>query len=157
MANAKIAKATGSKVATKVSKKFVAKLNEFVEVRSMSNLYEKLLKEGRAEIFAEVGETEQVLVHNGVEVAIIAKVVKPDIQRLFRLARLRGTSSTFVRQHQRSSERGVGRKPCPNLSPEKYPLFYHKTRHDNTNQKCQRVVLAYEHSPNRGEYENQDC
>ncbi len=81
MAKAKTAKATGSKVATKVSKKFVAKLNEFVEVRSMSNLYEKLLKEGRAEIFAEVGEAEQVLIHNGVEVAIIAKVVKPDIDR----------------------------------------------------------------------------
>lgn len=81
MANATKAKATGSKVATKVSKKFVAKLNEFVEVRSMSNLYEKLLKEGRAEIFAEVGETDQVLVHNGVEVAIIAKVVKPDLDR----------------------------------------------------------------------------
>jgi hypothetical protein len=81
MANATKAKATGSKVATKVSKKFVAKLNEFVEARAMSNLYEKLLKEGRAEIFAEVGEVEQVLIHNGVEVAIITRVVKPDIDR----------------------------------------------------------------------------
>lgn len=88
MANAVKAKATGSKVAkttdkvvTKVTKKFVTKLNEFVEVRSLNNLYEKLVREGRAEIFAEIGEAEQVLVHNGVEVAIIAKVVKPDIDR----------------------------------------------------------------------------
>jgi len=81
MANAKTAKATGSKVATKVSKKFVAKLNEFVEVRSMNNLYKKLVEEGRLEIFAEIGEVEQVLVHNGVEVAIITKVVKPDLDR----------------------------------------------------------------------------
>lgn len=89
MANAVKAKATGSsvaskateKVATKVSKKLVAKLNEFVETRSLNNLYEKLVKEGRAEIFAEVGEAEQVLIHNGVEVAIISKVVKPDLNR----------------------------------------------------------------------------
>lgn len=84
MANATTAKATGSKVAKverKVTKKFVAKLNEFVEVRSLNNLYEKLVREGRKEIFAEIGEQEQVLVHNGVEVAIITKVVKPDIDR----------------------------------------------------------------------------
>jgi hypothetical protein len=89
MANAVKAKATGKsvaskateKVATKVSKKLVAKLNEFVETRSLSNLYKKLVEEGRAEIFAEIGEVEQVLIHNGVEVAIISKVVKPDIDR----------------------------------------------------------------------------
>lgn len=88
MAKATIAKATGSKVAkttdkvvTKVSKKFVTKLNQFVEVRSLNNLYEKLVKEGRAEIFAEVGEAEQVLIHNGVEVAIIARVVKPALDQ----------------------------------------------------------------------------
>lgn len=76
MAKATTAKATGSKVATKITKKFLVKLNEFVEVRSMYNLYEKLVREGRAEILAEVGEQEQVLIHNGVEVAIIAKVEK---------------------------------------------------------------------------------
>lgn len=88
MANATTAKATGSKVAkttekvvTKVTKKFVTKLNEFVEVRSLNNLYEKLVAEGRTEILAEVGKVEQVLVHNGVEVAIISKVTKPDIDR----------------------------------------------------------------------------
>lgn len=81
MAKAITAKATGSKLATKVTKKFVEKLNEFVEVRSLYNLYEKLVREGRKEIFAVVGEKEQVLVHNGVEVAIITKVVKPDIDR----------------------------------------------------------------------------
>lgn len=79
MAKATTAKATGSKVATKVSKKFVAKLNEFVEVRAMNNLYEKLVREGRLEILAEVGEQEQVLIHNGVEVAIIAKVEKEKV------------------------------------------------------------------------------
>lgn len=88
MAKATTAKATGSKVAkatdkvaTKVSKKFLAQLNEFVEVRSLNNLYEKLVREGRKEIFAVIGEKEQVLVHNGVEVALITKVVKPDIDR----------------------------------------------------------------------------
>lgn len=81
MAKAITAKATGSKIATKVTKKFVAKLNEFVETRSVYNLYEKLVREGRKDIFAEIGEKEQVLIHNGVEVAIIAKVVKPDIDR----------------------------------------------------------------------------
>ena len=81
MAKAITAKTTGSKVVTKVTKKFVAKLNEFVETRSVYNLYEKLVREGRAEILAEVGEQEQVLIHNGVEVAIITKVVKPDIDR----------------------------------------------------------------------------
>jgi len=83
MANATTAKATGSKLAEgrKVSKKFVTKLNEFVEVRSLYNLYKKLVDEGRKEIFAEIGEEAQVLVHNGVEVAIITKVTKPDIDR----------------------------------------------------------------------------
>ena len=78
-------KATTSKVAksegTKVTRAFVAKLNEFVETRSLLNLYTKAVEEGRTAIFAEVGKEEQVLIHNGVEVAIIAKVVKPDIDR----------------------------------------------------------------------------
>ena len=88
MAKATTAKATGSKVAkatdkvaTKVSKKFVAQLNEFVEARSMSNLYKKLVEDGRVKIFAEIGEVEQVLIHNGVEVAIITKVVKPALDQ----------------------------------------------------------------------------
>ncbi len=76
MAKATTAKATGSKVATKITKKFLAKLNEFVEVRSMYNLYDKLVREGRLEILSAVGEKEQVLIHNGVEVAIITKVEK---------------------------------------------------------------------------------
>jgi hypothetical protein len=79
MAEAITAKATGSKIATKVTKKFVTKLNEFVETRSVYNLYEKLVREGRAEILAEVGEQEQVLIHNGVEVAIITKVEKEKV------------------------------------------------------------------------------
>lgn len=79
MPTTKKAKATASKVVTKVTRKFVAKLDEFAETRSLSNLYEKLVKEGRSEILAEVGEEAQSLVHNGVEVAVIAKVTKPFI------------------------------------------------------------------------------
>lgn len=76
------AKATASKVAVegrKVTRAFVAKLNKFVEVRSNANLYNKLVEEGRAEIFAEVGKVEQTLVHNNIEVAIISKVTKPQL------------------------------------------------------------------------------
>ncbi len=76
MAKAITAKTTGSKLVTKVTKKFVATLNEFVEVRSLYNLYEKMVADGRSAILAEVGKEEQVLIHNGVEVAIIAKVDK---------------------------------------------------------------------------------
>lgn len=75
------AQPVGSKTDTKVTRKFVTKLNEFVEVRSLQNLYKKLADEGRAEIFNEVGEAEQVLIHNGVRVAIISKVTKPDIDK----------------------------------------------------------------------------
>jgi hypothetical protein len=81
MAKATKAQPVGSKTDTKVTRKFVTKLNEFVEVRSLQNLYKRLVDEGRSEIFAEVGEREQVLTHNGVEVAIITKVTKPDIDR----------------------------------------------------------------------------
>lgn len=76
MPTTKKAKATASKVVTKVTRKFVAKLDEFAETRSLSNLYEKLVKEGRSEILAEVGEQAQSLIHNGVEVAVIAQVDK---------------------------------------------------------------------------------
>lgn len=61
---------------TKVTRAFVARLNAFVEARSFYNLYKNQVEEGRAEILAEVGEKPQVLVHNGVEVAIIAQVDK---------------------------------------------------------------------------------
>ena len=83
MAKAITAKATSSKLAEgrKVTKKFVTKLNEFVEVRSLYNLYKKLVDEGRKEIFAEIGEEAQVLTHNGVEVAIITKVTKPHLDQ----------------------------------------------------------------------------
>jgi hypothetical protein len=76
MAKATKAKTTGSKVVTKVTRKFVTKLNKFVEERSLYNLYKKLVEDSRTEIFAEVGEEAQVLTHNGVEVAIIVKVDK---------------------------------------------------------------------------------
>lgn len=78
------AKATASKVAkegTKVTRAFVAKLNEFVEVRSLFNLYKRQVDEGRKEIFAEIGEKAQTLIHNGVEVAIITKVTKPHLDQ----------------------------------------------------------------------------
>lgn len=68
---------TATKVVTKVSRKLVAKLNELTEVRSLANLYNKELAKARSEVFAEIGEKAQVLIHNGVEVAVIAEVVKP--------------------------------------------------------------------------------
>lgn len=77
------AKATASKVAKlegrKVTRDFVAKLNAFVESRSFYNLYKKQVAEGRAEIFAEIGEEAQTLIHNGVKVAVISKVSKPQL------------------------------------------------------------------------------
>jgi hypothetical protein len=64
-------------VATKkVTRNLVTLLNQFVEVRAMSNLYRKQVDDYRDEIFAEVGKVEQTLTHNGVDVAIISKVEK---------------------------------------------------------------------------------
>ena len=79
MAKATKAKPVGSTTDTKVTRKFVTKLNEFVEARSLYNLYKKLVDEGRSGIFAEVGEEAQTLIHNGVKVATISKVTKPFI------------------------------------------------------------------------------
>lgn len=73
------AKPVGSKTDNStrgISRKLVAVINKFAEIRSTANLYNKLVDEGRVEIFAEVGKVEQTLTHNGVVVAVIAKVEK---------------------------------------------------------------------------------
>jgi len=86
MAKATKASSVGSKTETKVTRKFVAKLNDFVETRSLYNLYKRLVDEGRSGIFSEVGEKPQDLIHNGVKVATISKVSKPyiDLEKLKR-------------------------------------------------------------------------
>ena len=88
MAKATKASSVGSKTETKVTRKFVTKLNEFVETRSLSNLYKRLVDEGRAGIFAEIGEKPQDLLHNGVKVATISKISKPfvNVEKLKKVA-----------------------------------------------------------------------
>ena len=59
------------KLVVKVSRKFVAMLDELKEVRATYNEADKRIAELRKDIFAEVGEQAQTLTHNGVEVAVI--------------------------------------------------------------------------------------
>lgn len=62
--------------AVKVSRKFVAMLDELKDVRAISNSAEKRIAELRKAIFDEVGERSQTLIHNGVEVAVISEQTK---------------------------------------------------------------------------------
>ena len=64
------------KLVVKVSRKFVAMLDELKDVRATYNEADKRIAELRKDIFAEVGEQAQTLVHNGVEVAVIASQTK---------------------------------------------------------------------------------
>ena len=59
------------KLVVKVSRKFVAMLDELKEVRTTYDEADKRIAELRKDIFAEVGEQAQTLTHNGVEVAVI--------------------------------------------------------------------------------------
>lgn len=71
-----ISQATPTPEVVKVSKKFVAMLDELKDVRATANLADKRVNELRKEIFAVVGERAQTLIHNGVEVAVIAEQSK---------------------------------------------------------------------------------
>ena len=64
------------KLVVKVSRKFVAMLDELKEVRATYNEADKRIAELRKDIFAEVGEQAQTLTHNGVEVAVIVAQTK---------------------------------------------------------------------------------
>lgn len=64
------------KLVVKVSRKFVAMLDELKDVRATYNEADKRIAELRKDIFAEVGEQAQTLTHNGVEVAVIVAQTK---------------------------------------------------------------------------------
>jgi hypothetical protein len=63
----------------KVTKKFVAMLDELKDVRAIANSATKRVDELRKEIFAVVSEQAQTLIHNGVEVAVIAEQSKESV------------------------------------------------------------------------------
>lgn len=67
---------TQTKVLVKVSRKFVAMLDELKDVRATYNQADKRIAELRKDIFAVVGEQAQTLTHNGVEVAVIVAQTK---------------------------------------------------------------------------------
>jgi hypothetical protein len=68
--------ATPAPKVVKVTKKFVAMLDELKDVRAIANSANKRVDELRKEIFGVVGEQAQTLIHNGVEVAVIAEQSK---------------------------------------------------------------------------------
>lgn len=68
--------ATPATKVVKVTKKFVAMLDELKDVRAIANSASKRVDELRKEIFGVVGEQAQTLIHNGVEVAVIAEQSK---------------------------------------------------------------------------------